>query len=60
MKWKEMCIRLERGATIDHDIQRQIEGDATKWRTILKHIVDGIMYLSRRNLVFREQREIER
>ena len=52
-----MCIRLERGATTDHDVQRQIESDATKWRAILKHIIDGMMYLSCQNLTFRGHRE---
>ena len=53
MKWKEMCIRLESGATIDRDLQRQTERNTETWRNILKRILDGILYLSQQNLAFR-------
>ena len=57
MKWKELCMRLEKRATIDHDIQRQTEQNKETWRNILKRILDGILFISQQNLSFPGHRE---
>lgn len=56
-KWKDMAMRLQVGATLDHHHQKQIIGETERWREILKRILDGIMFLAKQNLPFRGHRE---
>lgn len=56
-KWKEMAMRLQVGATLDHYHQKKIIGETEKWREILKRILDCITFLAKQNLPFRGHRE---
>ena len=55
--WKEIRIRLERGATVDQDVQSQIKQAEKTWRDLLKRILDCILYLYRQDIAFRGHAE---
>lgn len=56
-KWKELEIRLGRGATIDKLQQQNIDKEIKKWKEILTRILDIIRFLAKQNLAFRGHRE---
>ena len=51
--WKKIERRLEHNRAIDQELQAQIEQEKSKWRNILKRILDCIKYLATQNLAFR-------
>ena len=54
----ELCIGLDKSATIDAENKIFLNNLAAKWRNILRRILDCIRYLSMQNLAFRGYREV--
>ncbi len=55
--WREFEQRLKAKATIDSEVQRQLEAEKQKWRYILKAIVGAILFCAENNLPLRGHRE---
>lgn len=53
MKWKELAERLEKGKTLDAELQQQLKNEAKKWREWLRRIFDVILFLAKQNLPLR-------
>jgi len=51
--WKELASRLRLGKTIDSTLQKAIEAEKAHWRSVLKRVVDCILFLAERNLPLR-------
>ena len=52
-EWKRLLESLKKHSGIDMALQKQIEAETTKWRKILKRILDVTLFLAERNLPFR-------
>ena len=57
LQWKELQQRLKDGQTIDNDIQQAIQAEKYKWRSILKIVVDCILFCARNNVALRGSSE---
>lgn len=55
--WKELTIRLKRGATLDNEIETLVMAEKSVWKEILKRLCDCVMFLAKQNLPFRGHRE---
>jgi len=53
MEWKETEKRLKDGKTIDNFIQKSVNIEKEKWRSILKIIIDVIHFCAKNNLALR-------
>ncbi|KAL2083833.1 hypothetical protein ACEWY4_019351 [Coilia grayii] len=51
--WKELASRLRIGKTIDSTLQRSIDAEKAHWRSVLKQVMDCILFLAERNLPLR-------
>ena len=51
--WKDLEQSLQKKTGIDSALQKEIETETSKWREILRCILDVILFLSERNLAFR-------
>lgn len=45
IKWKTRLISLKTFEGIDKDLEKSIEAEKNKWKSILVVIIDAIMYL---------------
>lgn len=52
-QWVELSWRLGSGKTLDSELQKQINSEKERWRTVLKRIVTCIIYLAGQNDAFR-------
>nr|XP_012557175.1 uncharacterized protein LOC105844753 [Hydra vulgaris] len=52
MDWKDAYARLTSSTGIDSELQKQINSETGKWRTILRGILDVNLFLASRNLAF--------
>lgn len=50
-------MRLNQHATIDCEVQKQIDLEIKKWKGILQRILDGILFLAKQNLPLRGHNE---
>ena len=55
--WKKAERHLEHDRAIDQELQEQIEQEKSKWRNILKRLLDYIKYLAAQNLALRGHAE---
>lgn len=53
LQWKELEQRLKDGQTIDTDVQQAIQTEKNKWRSILKIVVDCILFCAKNNIALR-------
>lgn len=56
-QWKELEIRIARGATIDKKEQEVVESQVKKWKEILSRLLAIIRFLAKQNLALRGHRE---
>ncbi|XP_065677501.1 zinc finger MYM-type protein 5-like [Hydra vulgaris] len=52
MDWKDAYIRLISSTGIDSELQKRINSETGKWRTILRGILNVTLFLVSRNLAF--------
>ena len=57
-QWAELCMRLDKSATIDSANQKVLNHVVSNWRKILTRILDCIRFLSMQNLAFRGHQEV--
>ncbi|XP_064423027.1 zinc finger MYM-type protein 1-like [Latimeria chalumnae] len=51
--WKNFEMYLKKGGVIDDELQKSISSEKEKWRTILKIIVDAVLFCAKNNLGLR-------
>ena len=52
-QWRELEARLKNHAQIENLIDKSLVNQASKWRDILKRILDVVLFLGERSLAFR-------
>ncbi|XP_050062995.1 zinc finger MYM-type protein 1-like [Aphis gossypii] len=52
-QWLELSWRIDSGFTLDNELQKEIQTEKDRWRTVLKRIIACIIYLARQNDAFR-------
>ena len=52
MDWKDASFRLTSSTSIDSELQKRINSETAKWRTILRGTLDVTIFLTSRNLAF--------
>ena len=53
MSWREYKLRLKSSRCIEDSLSAQIEAEESKWYKILQRLIDIILFLGERGLVFR-------
>ena len=51
-KYLNLVVQLQRSATIDPQLQKQVFAEKQKWKAITERIVEVISYLAKQHLVF--------
>lgn len=51
--WKEFERRLHDGKTIDDEFQKNLQNEKKKWHSIIKIIIDVILFCAKHNLPLR-------
>ncbi|XP_001943532.2 zinc finger MYM-type protein 1-like [Acyrthosiphon pisum] len=54
-EWLELSWRIDSGTTLDCELQKEIQTEKGRWRTVLKRIIACIIYLAQQNDAFRGQ-----
>lgn len=54
-EWLELSWRIDSGTTLDSELQKEIQTEKGRWRTVLKRIIACIIYLAQQNDAFRGQ-----
>lgn len=52
-KWKTLEFALASNATIDSNLQAELESERKRWQDVLTRILDCVMFLAKQNLPFR-------
>ena len=55
-EYLNLVVQLQRSATIDAELQKQVFGEKQKWKAITGRIVEAISYLAKQNLALRGHR----
>lgn len=58
VKWREVETRIKNNNSIDKLVCKQIAHEAQKWRDILTHVLDTILFLGERGLALRGESHI--
>jgi len=45
-EWLELSWRIDSGTTLDSELQKEIQTEKGRWRTVLKRIITCIIYLA--------------
>ena len=53
LEWRALEVRIDNNSSVDCQISCEIVSQITKWREILKRIIDVVLFLGERSLAFR-------
>uniref|UniRef100_H3A3E0 DUF4371 domain-containing protein n=1 Tax=Latimeria chalumnae TaxID=7897 RepID=H3A3E0_LATCH len=58
LSWRSFEMNIKHGTGIDSGLQRTVSAEKEKWRTILKIILDAIIFCAKNNLALRDSSDI--